>query len=817
MVWFKRLGNAVTTHPWLVIGAWIAAGVIVIALSPQLVTFTSNNNSSFLPSSYESVQASQVAAKYFPAQAQASGLIVVNRSDGNVLSSTDQQKVAGLAQSLVADKIPSVTTATTSPLYLSSNQKVQLVQVVFNGQSGDPGPNQAVVTVRDKTDQYLAGSGLVGVLTGNAAISVDSTNAFDHAEKIITIATILLILILLGIVFRSLLIAVLPIFVIGFVHQVAQSFTADLADWFHFELGPELAPLLVVVMFGVGTDYIVFLLFRYREHLTRGEASPSALVTSLAKVGEVITSAAATVIAAFAALLVASLESLRTLAPGLIVGILLMLVAALTLVPAILSLLKLHLFWPSHPHPRTSTRLTRSERIGNVVARHPGLVLAGWSAVLIGLALGAVGFTTTYNQLAELPSSTPSQVAFNTMASAFPAGALGPTQVYVVSKTSAPLNDADISALSASLSKTTGVAQVGAPQFTASHAQASLSVLLKDDPYSVTAIDNVAGPVRSAASPNAVPGATTYVGGTTSQLVDVRNALRHDMEHVFPLALLIVAVILALLLRSLVAPDLAADRRSSHLCRHPRRHHARLPGRLRVRWPRLHHPHRRLSLRHGHRHRLQHPYFVAPARRIRGGARRPRGISPSHHPRLTGSGRGLDHPGRNLRLAAAHRHPAARGDRSGRRPRRLAGRQRVGCPHRPPPWPPFGTGTSGGRTAFIIRRRRTAARSLWSNRLPRPTRSFPSEPRVFGPGLKGEAGGREPAVDEEGLAREDASHTARGHESPGGRRPASYSIHCGRPKWLPADALPRRRPDGWRSRGFGDRRCQTGTAWPDDC
>jgi putative drug exporter of the RND superfamily len=556
MVWFKRLGNAVTTHPWLVIGAWIAAGVIVIALSPQLVTFTSNNNSSFLPSSYESVQASQVAAKYFPAQAQASGLIVVNRSDGNVLSSTDQQKVAGLAQSLVADKIPSVTTATTSPLYLSSNQKVQLVQVVFNGQSGDPGPNQAVVTVRDKTDQYLAGSGLVGVLTGNAAISVDSTNAFDHAEKIITIATILLILILLGIVFRSLLIAVLPIFVIGFVHQVAQSFTADLADWFHFELGPELAPLLVVVMFGVGTDYIVFLLFRYREHLTRGEASPSALVTSLAKVGEVITSAAATVIAAFAALLVASLESLRTLAPGLIVGILLMLVAALTLVPAILSLLKLHLFWPSHPHPRTSTRLTRSERIGNVVARHPGLVLAGWSAVLIGLALGALGFTTTYNQLAELPSSTPSQVAFNTMASAFPAGALGPTQVYVVSKTSAPLNDADISALSASLSKTTGVAQVGAPQFTASHAQASLSVLLKDDPYSVTAIDNVAGPVRSAASPNAVPGATTYVGGTTSQLVDVRNALRHDMEHVFPLALLIVAVILALLLRSLVAPIL---------------------------------------------------------------------------------------------------------------------------------------------------------------------------------------------------------------------------------------------------------------------
>jgi putative drug exporter of the RND superfamily len=554
MAWFKKLGHAVTAHPWLVIGAWIAGGVVVLALSPQIVTFTSNNNSSFLPSSYESVQANQVAAKYFPAQAQASGVVVVNVTSGAALSSADQQKVAGLAQSLTADKIPSVQSVTTSPLYLSSNQKVQLVQVVFVGQAGDPGPNQAVVTVRDKTNQYLAGSGLHGQLTGNAAISVDSTNAFNSAEVIITIATIVLILLLLGIVFRSLLIALLPIVIIGFVHQVAQAVTADLADWFHFLVGPELAPLLVVVMFGVGTDYIVFLLFRYREHLANGEPPGEALRTSLTKVGEVITSAAATVIAAFAALLVASLESLKTLAPGLIVGIGLMLLAAMTLVPAILSLLGTHLFWPSHPHLPTSSHRTRSERIGDVVARHPGLVLAGWSAVLIGLALGALGFTTTYNQLAELPSSTPSQQAYNTMASAFPAGALGPTQVYVVADNSAALNDSSVSGLGANLSKTTGVSEVGAPQYTASHSQALISVLLKDDPYSIQAIDNVAGPVRTTASPSAVSGATTYVGGTTSQLVDVRDALRHDVEHVFPLALAIVAVILALLLRALVAP-----------------------------------------------------------------------------------------------------------------------------------------------------------------------------------------------------------------------------------------------------------------------
>lgn len=551
---FTRLGTFVIARPWWIIGSWIIAGVLVVLLSPQLVTFTSNNNSSFLPSSYESVQAQAVAAKYFPSDAGATGTIVVSATNGGVLSAADQQKADALAVSLTDDKIPSVVSVTTSAPYLSANMKVQLVQVVFTGQAGDAGPNAAVPIVRDKTNTFLEGSGLSGGLTGNAAISVDSTSAFDSAEVIITIATVLLILLLLGIVFRSVLIAILPIVVIGAVHEMAQSITADLADWFHFVVGPELAPLLVVVMFGVGTDYIVFLLFRYREQLSEGDEPKKALVYSLSKVGEVIASAAGTVMAAFAALLVASLESLRTLAPGLIVGIALMLVAALTLVPAILSLLGINLFWPTRPAARVSSRRTRSERIGDMVSRHPGIVLATWSVLLIGLAFGTIGFKTTYNQLAELPASTPSQVAYNTMATAFPAGYLGPTQVFVTSNTATPLNESDVSALAAKLATTKGVSKVLPPEYTATKQQVLINVLLTDDPYSITAIDNVAGPVRSTANSSAVPGAETLVGGTSSQLVDVRAALRHDVEHVFPLALGIVAVILALLLQALLAP-----------------------------------------------------------------------------------------------------------------------------------------------------------------------------------------------------------------------------------------------------------------------
>ena len=139
------------------------------------------------------------------------------------------------------------------------------------GQPGENGPNAAVKTLRADTDAFLKGSGLRGQLTGSAAISVDQASAFNRAEKIISIATVLLILILLALVFRSVIIAFLPLFVVGLVHQMASSLTAFFAQWFGFSVSTELAPLLIVVMFGVGTDYIVFMLFRYREQLAKGQ------------------------------------------------------------------------------------------------------------------------------------------------------------------------------------------------------------------------------------------------------------------------------------------------------------------------------------------------------------------------------------------------------------------------------------------------------------------------------------------------------------------------------------------------------------------
>jgi RND superfamily putative drug exporter len=271
---------------------------------------------------------------------------------------------------------------------------------------------------------------------------------------------------------------------------------------------------------------------------------------ALTVIGEVIASAAGTVAAAFAALLLSSLGSLRTLAPGLIVGVVLMAIAALTLVPAIFKLLGIHLFWPTKP--KLPTGKSRSVQIADVVSRRPGRVAAGFAIVLIVISIGATGFKPTYNTLAELPSSTPSQVAFNTMASAFPPGALGPTQIYVTSA-SGPIDQTGLTNMVNKLKTTQGVAQNGVfpPQLTANNSVALVQVLLNQNPYSTAAMNDVQGPIRNAVH-GTVPGSQVLVGGTTSSLVDVRTALGHSMTIVFPVAIFIIFCILSLILRAIV-------------------------------------------------------------------------------------------------------------------------------------------------------------------------------------------------------------------------------------------------------------------------
>ena len=144
---------------------------------------------------------------------------------------------------------------------------------------------------------------------------------------------------LLLVIFRSPIIALLPLIVIALVSQVATGLISDVNKALHLNADSSISTILIVVLFGIGTDYILFLMFRYRERLRRGEDAKQAMVSAVTRVGEVIASAAGVVIAAFLALLLSTLSVLRSMGPALAIAVAVTLIAGLTLIPAVVSLL----------------------------------------------------------------------------------------------------------------------------------------------------------------------------------------------------------------------------------------------------------------------------------------------------------------------------------------------------------------------------------------------------------------------------------------------------------------------------------------------
>ena len=547
---FGALGRSVVRHPVRVILAWVVISVAVVAFSPRLTDIINADQTSFLPSSYESVQAQELAEEAFPQASAATVIGVVKRADGGQLTEADTQRVQRLAGELGGAGIERVTAAQTAPQAVSPNRSVQLVTVALQGTPQDEAVVEALRQVRERSTEALEGSGLRIGYTGDVALFADSEQAFADAERIVGIATIVLIVGLQLLIFRSPIAALFPIISVGLVFTLAQSLIAAAGKLFDFEIGTELTTLLTVVLFGIGTDYILFLLFRFRERLRAGDDPKVAVATAVERVGEAIASAAGVVIIAFSAMLLASLGFFTTLGPGLAVAVALMLLAALTLIPALLALTGPRVFWPSKSWQRPP-KATTFGRLGRLVGRRPVLVALVSGAVVVALAAGTLGFRQNYDFVSQLPTDTESRRAFDDLQTGFPAGALNPTQVFV--RGDQPLDEATLQQLGGRLQQVEGVGQVLPPQLSPDRRVGQVDLLLTMNPSSAEALDLVE-PLRAAAHAAAPSGTDVLVGGTTSATADLRQATGRDLAVIFPVAGILIALILALLLRSVVAP-----------------------------------------------------------------------------------------------------------------------------------------------------------------------------------------------------------------------------------------------------------------------
>jgi RND superfamily putative drug exporter len=385
---FTAAGRLSVRFRWAIVLAWVAGAVAAMALLPSLSSVTQSDNTSFLPGSAPSEQAAQLASPLQGATLTAV-TVVAARTDGT-LTGADQAFVARLAGSLSrVAKVVAVRDAGQS----ADGRAEQLTVLATLAQSGGLAAAQQATLVAGLRDVIRSAGPPPGFsvhTAGPVATRVDTNATSTKTGGQVQWFSIIFVIALLVAVFRSALaplIAVLPAVV---VVLVAERLTA-VAALHGLGVSQIASLLLIVLVLGAGTDYALFLMFRVREEMRAGLPCHEAIVLSVTRVGETITFSAGVLIAALLSLATATFSLYSGLAAPLAIAIGLMLIAGLTLLPALLAIGGPVAFWPSSVKPGGGRAGWWGPTCSRIVRRPLATLVIGL-VVFCALAVASAGY-----------------------------------------------------------------------------------------------------------------------------------------------------------------------------------------------------------------------------------------------------------------------------------------------------------------------------------------------------------------------------------------------------------------------------------------
>ncbi|MGW4892729.1 MMPL family transporter [Kitasatospora sp. NPDC004240] len=504
-------------------------------LAAQIADVADDNAASFLPRTAEATQVDKVA-KRFPDSDVLPALVVYARPGG--LTEADNAKIAADRQKFAPFAIEkSVEEAVPSP-----DGKAALLTVPLRDHEDD-----APDRVKDMRELVKAGApaGLQVQVTGPAGQVRDQIAVFDDLDGQLLMASALVVAVLLLVIYRSPVLFLLPLLAVGVASRVASGVVFLLGGNADMPVNSQSIGILTVLVFGVGTDYALLLIARYREELHEHEDRHEAMRMAIRRSGGAIFASATIVAIGLLCLLAADLNSNRSMGVVGAVGVICALLIMMTLLPALLVAVGRWIFWPFVPAvgARVARRKGVWSRIAGLVGRRPRAV---WivTAVLVGsLGVGIAGMNTGLTraqQFRDTPESVSGQAV---VAQHFAAGSGDPAEVYA----DASAEQAVIAAVKA----VPGVASVGEVLRSTDGKLVHVPAVLKDASDSKAA-ERTVDRLRTAV--HAVPNAHAIVGGATATTLDTARAADHDRKLIIPLVLGVVFLILALLLRSLLAP-----------------------------------------------------------------------------------------------------------------------------------------------------------------------------------------------------------------------------------------------------------------------
>ncbi|MGY4710846.1 MMPL family transporter [Mycolicibacterium sp. CBM1] len=522
--------------------SWVLALVIAM-IGGGLIGLVGQNDAAdqspvSLPPGAESARVADTL-KQFPGGKQAPVILVVSRTDGGAMTSTD---LAAAEEARARMLAVTGTPGPPIPVVASTDRKAALTPVPVDSTLSGFALNDMVKSLREAAKTGLPAELAVNV-TGGPAFGADIANAFSGANVTLLAVTGAVVALLLIVTYRSPVLWLVPLLVIAFADRLAAVVGSAIAQATGMTADGSTSGITSVLVFGAGTNYALLLISRYREELRRAGGHRAALQTAVRFAGPAIVASNATVVLALLTLLFASSPSTRSLGVQAASGLVVAAVFVLLVLPPLLALFGPKLFWPFIPQPGGEEITTTGawHRVADWVSRHAGRVAVTSIAALALLTTGLLVTPVGLNQIDQFRVSADSVTGYRTLSAHFPGGTTDPTRVIGSS--------AKADALTRAMQDTPGVVSV-TPAGQTGTGLSQWQVVGDAAPASQSAFGTVAALRDSVkkVDPSAM------VGGADAQALDAKDAAIHDRWVVIPAILVVVLAVLYVLLRAALAP-----------------------------------------------------------------------------------------------------------------------------------------------------------------------------------------------------------------------------------------------------------------------
>lgn len=464
---FDRLGSFIARRWLWVLVFWVLAAVGIDLVAPRWDQITHDGDFAYLPERMTSVRGQELLDRAFPdALAKSQVAIVVSRSDGK-LQEADFQVADRLIRRFTPK--PGNERSQITDVWSYENDVIGKKLISRNGYNG-----QAVLIVLRLRTEFMAidnmplvaeihetlqasrqrddfPAGLELGVTGSAAIGTDMLFAAEESIRNTEVTTIGLVVFILLIVYRAPGLVIIPLATISISVLVATDLVALLSQigqataWYDLKIFKTTRIFIVVILFGAGTDYCLFLISRYKEELQRGRHRRNALAHALAQVGDALAASALTTILGLGMMFFADFGKFSNSGISISLCLVVALLASITLAPALLRATGRIAFWPfgasvrratgpKTPDDRTAampSAITRLvwEPLSRFIVDHPGLVLVVSLLALCPLFYVGLSVPITYDLLNELSPDRPSVEGTQLLRRHFLTGETGPVTV----------------------------------------------------------------------------------------------------------------------------------------------------------------------------------------------------------------------------------------------------------------------------------------------------------------------------------------------------------------------------------------------------